>query len=239
MTRARVAGRAAGLALAAVSLGCASQVGLGRATTLAPGGTRIGIAVEGSLISPKLTPEDHIPLPWIQAVGGVHRGVTDTIELGARVWGLHVPNVLTTIGGAVDGKVQILRAPEGKRGPDVATGLSLTYHQPRLGNEPFHVFGAAVPVLAGWNFGKHQLIVGPRVADFILTSYGQDTINSFYFGASAGFALRLRETFDLFPELVGMYSLTSFGGEGSADPRVGVALLQLAVGGAWELGPRR
>jgi hypothetical protein len=36
-----------------------------------------------------------------------------------------------------------------------------------------------------------------------------------------------------------MYSLTSFGGEGSADPRVGVALLQLAVGGAWELGPRR
>lgn len=237
MSRARIAAMAA---LVAFGAGCASQVGMGRATTLAKGGVRLGMALEGSVLSAQLTPTQPVPGPWAHMVLGTHVGVTDDVEVGGRLWGFALPGLFADIGGALDTKVQLRRSPPGNRGLDVAAALSLSYTHPTLGGAPWHVFGGTLPLLLGFNFGRHQLVLGPRVADFVVTGYGQNAINAFYFGASVGFHARFRETFDFSPEILWMYSPTSFGGEGSDDDlRVGVNALQLGIGGSWELGAKR
>lgn len=166
---------------------------------------------------------------------GYHRGVTDRVELGGRLWGFTVPTAFTTWGAAVDGKVGIIRHEPGRGKFNLSAGLSLAYHQPRYGGQPYHVLGGTLPVLLGWSLGRHELMLGPRVSHYVITAYGMNTVNAFYAGGSLGFAIRIKETFDLFPEAVAMWSPTSLNGEEEVDSRVGVGMFQLGLGFNWDL----
>lgn len=221
--------------LAALSLGCASQIGMGRARTLDRGKDRVGFSLETDFLTPKAWEESGATLPWIQLGAGYHRGVTDRVELGGRAWGLTVPTVFTTWGVAADAKVGIVRPEAELRKMSVAAALSLSYHQPRYGGQPYHVFGGTLPVLFGWPLGRHEVVLGPRVAHHVITAYGMNTVNAFYFGGSLGLALRFKDTFDLFPEAVAMWSPISLNGEAEGTSRVGVGMLQLGVGFNWDL----
>jgi hypothetical protein len=223
------------IALAALSLGCSSQIGLGRARTLDRGKYRVGFSTETDFLTPNAWEESGATLPWVQMGLGYHRGITDHVELGGRVWGFTVPTVFTTWGAAADGKVALLRPEPGRGRLNIATGLSLGYHQPRYGGNPYHVFHGTLPVLFGYAVARHQLVFGPRIADYVITAYGMNTVNSFYFGGSLGFAIRIKETFDLFPEVVAMWSPISLNGETEDSSRVGVGMLQLGLGFNWDL----
>jgi hypothetical protein len=218
--------------LAPLSVACASQAGFGRATTLAPGTNQASIAVEASLLAPKLTPESAVPLPWLQVGLGYKRGITERVEIGGRVYGSYFRNVLATFGLAVDTKVQIYRHEPDKGRLSVAAAGSFGYHQTWFGGSPWHAFGGTLPVLFGIDAGKHQFVLGPRFADYVFTAYGQNAVNTFWLGASAGFAGRIRERGEIFPELVLMWSPVSFNGETDNESRVGVTFIELAVSGS-------
>jgi hypothetical protein len=162
--------------------------------------------------------------------GGFAYGIAEGVELGARVWGVYTPNFLTSFGGSLDSKWQLSR---GKI--DVALASSVGYHQLTLGGAPWHTFHATLPLLFGWNLGRHQLVFGPRVADYLLTAYGQNTVNSFWGGLSLGFAWRVSERIDLLPELVILYSPVNFGGRVDPDDRRGATLTTLGLGATLDL----
>ena len=231
----RRAALAALVALAALSLGCASQIGMGRARTLDKGKQRVGFSTEADFLTPEAWRESNATLPWAQVGLGYHRGLTDRVEVGGRLWGLTVPTVFTTVGGAADLKVGILRPEEGRGDLNLSAALSLTYHNASYGGQPYHVLGGTLPVLFGVKIGRHELVLGPRVADYVITAYGMNAVNVFYMGGSLGFAARFRETFDLFPEAVAMWSPISLNGENEAESRAGVGMFQLGLGFNWDL----
>jgi hypothetical protein len=216
-----------------MTLACSSQLGLGRARTMDAGKHKVNTGFELDVVSAQTGQEQAIPLPWTQAAAGYHVGATDRVEVGARLWGFTVPRVLTTYGAAVDTKIGVIRPDKGKGKFQAATGLSLAYHQARYGGQPNHVFGVTVPVLLGMSMGRHELTFGPRVADYVWTSYGQNTVNTFHAGGSIAMSIALRETFELVPEVVVLYSPVSFNGE--VESERGVTTLQLGVGGSWQL----
>jgi len=170
-------------------------------------------------------PDADIPLPGVLLGGGVARGMTPNFELGARAWGIYSRYFLTSYGGAIDTKWQLSR-----RGPKIALATSAGYHALVLGGAPWHSFQATVPLLFGFDIGKHQLIAGPRIADYVLTSYGQNTINALLGGASLAFAWRVSSKVDLLPELTYLYSPVRFGGEVGGDDQVGASFFNLGLG---------
>ena len=220
-----------------VFLGCSSQLGLGRARTLDAGHVRLGGGLEADFLIPHTGEKTSVPLPWIQATAGVHVGATDRVELGARLWGFVVPKAVSTFGIAIDGKVGILRPKPEEGRWHLSTGLSLAYHRPRYGGQPYHIFGVTVPLLVGVSIGqqerRHELVFGPRVVDYVWTGYGQNTVNAFYLGGSLGFAGVVKRSFELFPEIVLMGASTSFNGE-TTDKRQGVSLVQIGLSGSFE-----
>jgi hypothetical protein len=227
------------LVLALFSLGCAPQVGYGRAATLRPGQFRIGMSLVPSFESAKLRPEAPATGPWARFVLGAHAGVSERFEIGGRLWYFNVPTLGSEIGGALDTKM-LLRRPPGGKGTSVSVALSATYYQPRMPGAPWHVIGGTVPLFIGIDLGRHQLVLGPRVSVYGVTAYGMESIVHPGFGASIGFFGRVKETFDISPELVLMWSPIPFGGEGSpSESRVGASSLQLGLGGSWELGEPR
>lgn len=227
---------ALGLALGALACatGCGSQLGLGRARTLDAGKTRGSVGLELDALSPHSSDQQSPILPWVLTRVGVHHGVTDRVEVGGRFWAFALPNSLVTVGGAVDGKIALVRAERPSDRINVSLGLSASYHQPRYGGNAYHVFSGTTPLLVGIRVGPHELVLSPRVAEYVWTSYGQNTATAFYFGGGIGIAMQVDRRFELMPEVAALYSMTSFDGEAS-DERRGVAMTQLGLGGRFEL----
>ncbi len=119
---------------------------------------------------------------------GVRYGLTRSVELDARV---------TSAGGALGPKLQLLRAPSRSSGLDLALApaLSFTYADK---------VAAELPLLLGINLPhRNQLVLAPRVA--YLQRFGVpgfDRPVSFAFvGGSLGFAWSVTPSFTLMPEL--------------------------------------
>jgi hypothetical protein len=191
---------------------------------------RAGGFIELELAAVRLLPKNDVPLPGAQLAFNMNYSVTDAFEIGARAWGAYWPNLLTTFGGSFDTKLQLHRGRL-----DVALGSALGYHQGILGGAPWHSFQLTVPLLLGVNIGNHQLIISPRIADYILASYGQNTINTFWGGLGIGYAWRIKKGLDLIPELTVLYSPVSFNGREPGQGQVGVTLIQLGLGIQQEL----
>jgi hypothetical protein len=220
--------------LGVLCVGCASQVGAGRATTLPKGAAKWGPFLDVSVVGARLQGESPIQAPWPQLGLAYHRGLSSRFEAGGRAWVFGAPNIFTTMGAALDFKLQLTQ-PDGGLGWDVALLASPTYQRITLGGAPsWHVAGVTAPLLFGWNLGPHQLVLGPRVGSYLLTSYGQTPIHTFWTGASAGFMWKVSKSLELQPELVLHYSPISFGEETADTPRKGASVLSLGLGLAWD-----
>jgi hypothetical protein len=220
-----------GLALVALLAACAPPVGLYRARTLAPSASQLTGGIEAGLVTPE-TSDGDAKLPWLNLSAGYRRGVADRVELGGRVMLLGFRG-FSALGVAGDVKVQLRRSEDPGSGTDVATGAVLAYQQVRLGGTPWHLSSIALPLLIGHNFGRHQLVWGPRVAYELWTGEGQDPIHLFYGGGSVAFAWRVGESLELVPELAVLYSPIKLGGEVASEERTGATITQLTLGACW------
>jgi hypothetical protein len=204
---------------------CHLQSGFGRATNVPKGHARAGGLVELDLAAVRLLPKNDVPLPGAQVAMNLHYGVSDKFEIGARMWGAYLPNFLTTFGGAVDTKWQLRKGKV-----DIALASAVGYHTGVLGGAAWHSLQVTLPLLFGVNMGDNQFVFGPRIADYVLASYGQNTVNTFWGGLSLGYAWRIKEKLDLLPELIVLYSPVSFNGREPGQGQVGVTLFQLGFG---------
>lgn len=224
------------IALASVTLvGCGSQLGMGRARTLDRGVTELGAGLQGDLAVAGTGEEQTLPVPWAHASVRAHHGLHERVEIGARAWGFGFPLSAVTFGVAADVKLGLYRPSPAESRWNVAVALSPSYHQILYADAPNHVFGVTLPVLFGRTFGEHELTFGPRVADFVSTSYGQETIHSVWPGASAAFAIRIGKRLDLTPELVILHSPLALNGESESDDRRGITLLQSGIGASFRV----
>jgi hypothetical protein len=205
--------------------GCASQTGLGRATTLAPGVFQLTPALEGTFVSAKNSESGHTTAPWLLLGLGYRHGVTEWLELGGRVWGFGLPNYFTTAGVALDAKVQLYRGSRWH----IATAPSVKYHAIALGASPWNIGMIELPVLFGFNFAQHQLVLGVRVMDALLTGLGTNPVNTFWVGTHVGVSFRAGRV-EVMPELGVLYSPIPLNGETADSRRLGSSILHLGLG---------
>jgi hypothetical protein len=217
--------------LLALPTGCASQAGFGRARVLDPGQAQVTGELETNAFLPHLLPDKVAPIPWVEVGAGYRRGLTPWLEVDGRVWGVALPVLLPghlNVGGAADAKAQLVRT----RRFDLSVAGSLSYDQMQIGGAPWHFFTATAPLLAGFNFGpgeRHQLVLGPRVAETIWTSEGQNPIDLTWWGGSIGISLAGKHGVYFMPELVVLYTPVSFNGEVQTS-KVGMYSTQLGLG---------
>lgn len=219
-----------GACMAAV--GCASQTGFGRASTLGQGELEGQAAVTASVASVHASPGDPTPLPWLDLELGAHYGLTDGVDVGARLWGVGIRG-LGTWGVALDTKIALLRSDEEGTGWNIAVAGAASYHQILVGGTPTHLLSFTLPVLFGHDFGDDQLVFGPRVVGNLWTGQGQGTIETLSWGLSLGYSIGLGERWQLMPEVVLLYTPVSMNGEMDDPDRSGAGFLHLAVGGAY------
>jgi hypothetical protein len=189
---------------------CAPQMTMSRARTLQPGTAQVGAGVEAAVVAPPVSSDAKVPLANLAV--GYRRGVADGFDAGARSWIFGIP-AFWTWGIAGDAKWQLRTSPSPGRGVDVALGGILAYQQVRNGGTPWHIGAITLPLLIGHNFGKHQLVWGPRLSWALLGAEGQRTIDIPAWGLSVGFAWRFARRWEFVPELTWMYSPIHMNGE--------------------------
>jgi hypothetical protein len=176
--------RRAWLLLMTASLGCASATTLGTARTLEPGVLQPSVSVKA-------------PMPLLEV--GVRRGLTESVDVGARVGG-YFSTPMTVLSVAADSKVQLRRSVDPGSGWDFAVVPGAGYEQAVVGGQRLHSVHFSLPLLLGKNLGRHQLIFGPRLIDQILWNRDSETINVLFYGTSVAFAWRISEKVQLIPE---------------------------------------
>lgn len=212
------------LLLVLLASGCASQTGLGRATTLGPGVFQFTPALEGTFVSAKNSETGHTTAPWLLLGLGYRHGVTEWLDVGGRVWGFGLPNYFTTAGVALDAKVQLYKGPRWH----IAAAPSVKYHAIALGASPWNIGMIELPVLFGFNFLKHQLVLGVRVTDALLTGLGTNPVNTLWVGTHVGLSLRAGRV-EVMPELGFLYSPIPLNGETADSKRLGSSVLHLGL----------
>lgn len=200
------------------TLGTAAPVDRGETQLLlAPGFMRVGLS--GSV---------H-PGPQLE-VGGRH-GITDRVDLGARLW-LPLP------GYVVDSRILLKRAASKDRGVDISLNPGLMYiYAPGGDNNstPLHFTTVQMAALFGWRIGGgKQVVLAPKVSDIISvdpsTSFGS-ALNMVVGGASLGLVWPLWRGFALVPELAAGTVLSgSVSGFGSSDVGNNGNVLQFSLG---------
>lgn len=217
------------VAVLLLATGCATQSGFGRARVLPDDTHEFGGLVQGSITSVQLGPGKPAPLPWVQLGMAFHEGLGDGLEVGGRLW---VSSLLTatTLGVAADAKYQLDQAGGPTDRFDISVGASLAYQRATFGDWPWHGATVTVPLLCGWNFGQHQLVLGPRAGAAFETSEGQKPLLIGYGGMSLAFAAQLNERLSFTPELVLLYSPVPFSGTRDDPTRRGATLLELGFG---------
>lgn len=224
--------------LSMLASACASQTGLGRASTLEPGQVQAQAAVTASVASVRSTPSGPVPLPWLDLEAGVHYGLARDFEVGARLWGVGIRG-LSTWGAALDTKLRLVRPdadPEtgDARGWHISVGASPAYHQILIGGTPTHLFTLTVPVLFGVDVGRSHLMFGPRVVGNVWTGQGQGAIETLSWGLSVGYAIAIGQKWELVPEIVLLYAPVSFNGEVDDEERTGAGFLHLGFGATYD-----
>ena len=216
--------RALAVALVSLSAGCFSGAGLGRATTLPVGQTRVGGWIEASALTAQLA--GPITLPWGLVGVGVQHGVHPRVEVGGRFTGGWLP-WLDGMSLTGDVKVQLRRSPGGL---DVAAVQSVGWHVARYGGAPWHALDVLTALMLGWNLGRHQLVGTVRGGYQLFGARGQERVHVGHVDLSLGFVGRVSTHWEIIPEVMVSWSPTRFNGESQSDDRVGTGMLQLALG---------
>jgi len=214
-----------GVALALFAMGCAPQIGLGRADVLAPGTSRAALMADVTLLSPRISNGDPLQLPYALFVGSYHVGVAPTLELGGRAHVTGVPGFWSW-GATFDLKWQPLDTGRWNG----ALVSSLGYHEIRLGGAPYWCPNLAVAWLTGYDLGPHQLVFGARLGSAIVDTDGQKLIPMTGLGLLLGMHFRIGN-WELPIELALTGSSLEFNGEVPNDSRRGAGFVSLGVGG--------
>lgn len=185
---------------------------------IAPGVSRYQRSHGEPLIAPQLE------------LGGRY-GITDRIEVGGKIW---LP------GAQTDVKVALLDKGRDEGGLRLALDPSLAYiggfEGTPDGGATLHVITTTLPLLVGWRWGEHELVVGPRVVDQVWTGTGDTlTANIVAVGSSLGFAWYVGNGITLTPEVsVGAIisqALESFGSKFGLGGTLWQANLGVTFGG--------
>ena len=166
-------------------------------------------------------------------VGGRY-GLTDRIDVGARVW---LPY------WELDTKFQLARSPTPTEGWDLAVAPGIGY----LGGIPgdregsgayLHTAALSTTLYVGKNFADgSQLILAPRAVDFVMAGYAEaaGAINLLYAGGSVGFAWKVTKSVRLVPQVSALFnvvgSLADFGTVVGLGGMHGQASLGVLFGG--------
>lgn len=215
------------VAVAAMLVGCASTSTMGLARTLNKGAVQGWVAPSGGAVITTGSGGGVAAYPMVE--GGVRFGITDNIEFGTR---------LGFSGIAVDGKFALLRP----LGTDFGFNLSLNPQVQVVGFGAGNVFLAALsfhlPVLMGFDFFGHELVLGPKIIDQVIFGGSGNNMNGtsnsaalnlVYVGGSLGFAIRVAGAFRIMPEVsVAAPVIGSGGGQTSAF--FGGLIFQAGVG---------
>jgi hypothetical protein len=213
------------LVLCVVSLvGCFSGSGLGRATTLPVGQTRVAGWIEANALTAQLA--GPITLPWGLFGVGVQRGVHSRVEVGGRFTGGSL-SWIDSVSLTGDVKVQLRRRTSGL---DVAVVQSVGWRMTRYGATPWHALDVLTALMLGLNSGNHQLIGSVRGGYQLFGGRGQELVHVGHLDLSLGFAAQISTHWEFVPEVLVSWSPTRFNGENQSDDRVGTGMLQIALG---------
>lgn len=207
------------LAAAASSLfllyGCPSTSTLKSARTLDKGKLRFAVAPEYSVFS--LGGE---PLQNPQIELAARYGLTDNIEIGAKLW---LPGL------QADVKYALLRSEDMNSGWDLSINPGFGYIGGISGTatgegSDLHVLTFYLPFLAGYNIGGgNQIVLGPKLINqtWLTSDDSSETINLLYAGSSFGFVWKYSDGVRLIPEvsfgIPVLRTLTGVGTDASAS----------------------
>lgn len=184
---------------AAAAQGCASWSNMGTARTLAPGHTRWSPAVTLSGAATDQQARVETLGPQMELGGDV--GVTEGLELGARVWGLPSRS-LWTWGARAEAKIQLYRPPNPNRGVAVALAPRAGWHQVGSGGAQGGAVILGVPLLVGVNIGGgSQVVLGPEVGGQVWLGADTRPIPAWTLGGSLGLVWFVGDCFALAPEV--------------------------------------
>jgi len=213
------------LAMALVTLtGCPSISTLGTARTLPKGKGQFFVAPGAMVLKDFQRTSDGVAdsftLPSME-VGGRY-GVTDSFELGGKVWSL---------GMEIDSKFQVFRAETPDAGLDLAIAPGVSVYPFRSGDTDAVYAYLHLPLLLGINAGGSQLVLGPRLSDLIVRASGEN-LNVLFLGGSLGYAWKAGDGFRLLPEVSVAWPIHAWEGTttrfSSLEPRG--AMIQASLG---------
>ncbi|MGV3623733.1 MAG: hypothetical protein ACO1OB_23140 [Archangium sp.] len=187
---------------AMIASGCASTSTMGLARTLNRGAVQGWVAAEGGAnvpvtANPSSTTTAAVGYPNLE--GGVRFGASDNVELGAK---------LGFNGFGLEGKFALVRPETMESGLNVsiapqASFLGLAVPGATIGN-----FTAQLPVLFGFDFAGHELVLGPRLHNqlvFGAVSTGNQiesvNLNLLSAGMTVGFAIKVGSSVRIVPEI--------------------------------------
>lgn len=193
----------------ALAAGCPSFTTMGTARTVKRDTTQVWVAPEfmGMTVD---SGDGNEAFSVPQFEFGMRRGVTDGIDIGAKLW---------LLGMAIDGKFQLLRSPTGDSGIDVAISPGLGWLGFNSGDEGFNVVTGYLSLPVGINVpGGSQFVLTPKAIyqRYMARSSGSGgDVGIFFVGGSAGFAWKLG-TMYILPEI----SIMQPAAQGSAGDAV-------------------
>jgi hypothetical protein len=207
---------------------CPSTSTLKSARTLDEGRMRFTIAPEFQSFSLGAKP---LRKPQLEVAA--RYGLTDTIEVGAKLW---VPGV------EVDVKYALSRSKDGNSGWDFSIDPGLGYVGGLDGTgtgegSELSVWTFYLPLLIGYNLGGgNQIVLGPKLIEQVWLTSDEDgaTITLLFVGSSLGFVYPVMDGLRVIPEVsFGVPVLRTLSGVG-ADFATSGLLLQAGV--AFEFG---
>jgi hypothetical protein len=184
--------------LSAVLLGgCASFSTMSTARTVKRDTTQTWVAPEfvGMTIDTGTgSGQESVSVPQFEL--GFRRGITDSVELGGKLW---------LLGAALESKFQLHRSESQDGGIDVALAPSVGWLGFNSGaGDGFNVVTGYLSLPVGLNVpGGSQLVLTPKAIYQRYMAKGADgsgNVDIFFIGGSAGFAWRLGDMYVL-PEL--------------------------------------
>jgi hypothetical protein len=214
-------GRAAalGIVLGGAAAGCTAMGTIKTAGTVPRGQTQVVAAIEGNGGAPVELPVKPL-LP--EMVVGVRRGLTERLEIGGKLTTLPLGRRVTTAGleGAV--KVQLRRRPDARL--EIALAPTAGFRWISSSGAAMQVSYAAVPLILGYNVGRHQIVLAPEAGLQLWTSAGAGEIWAPVGGLTLGFVWRIGQRFALVPEA------TAYRSPVAIDYSRGTMMIHLGIG---------
>jgi hypothetical protein len=210
------------------SAGCPSFSTMGTARTLPKSSFQVFVAPEVVVARDWAIGSEEVEgtVTWAQFELGARYGITDSVELDAKLWEL---------GFELGTKIQLYRSDSEDSGIDVAIepGAGYLTYGASAGESDATIGSLSLylPVLLGVNVGGgSQIVLAPKVVDQIFFGSGSSsTVNALWGGGSLGFAWKLGERFRIMPEVSVVYPLSTSIGN-SSDVAFKGMVLQGGIG---------